>query len=524
MSSRTHTRTTSATSSWCHALTQVPARIMAPRLILLAVTAALVCFGLIMIFSASSAESFAESGDAASYVKRQLMFVGMGLFLAACTSLFDYHKLCGSWLKYIWLLTIALLAAVWLMGSGANGATRWIELGPVRLQPSEFAKITLLLAATNIADALYVQRGSDLKSIARHIVFYLIIPMGLILVQPDKGSTGIIFLMLIVMALTAGFPKKYLIAIFCGAGVIALIIVLVDSYALQRVLTMFDPWLEPLGAGYQLTRGFMAFGSGGWFGRGLGMSRMKYSYLPEAHNDFIFSIIGEECGFVGTLMVLLLFAIFIAVGLKIAQSASDKMGRLLATGAVTLITVQFFLNVLGVLGLFPLSGKPLPFLSYGGSSIMSCLGLVGIILNVSLRSELPQTVHDERRRAMSLAPDEEDTGVGPARARSRFAAYPRNEEGIAQGYGQQPSASRSSTPLIRTSTARRGFKVVEGGSSASEAPFERINLGPSASERLRNAHQTESSDGSSAVRHTTSGHQGTYRSVPGHRLRPSRRK
>ena len=429
----------------------VPARIMGPRLTLIAMVAILVCFGLVMIFSASSVEALFETGDAAFYVKRQLEFVGLGLVLAVVVALVDYHSLCGRLLLPIWLVSVGLLVAVWLFGTSTNGATRWIQVGPVSLQPSEFAKITILLAETSIAERYFGSKDMDTSTLVWQLVLFVGAPVILIFFQPDKGSAGVVFIML-------------------------LAVVFVDDYALQRVLTMFNPWADQYGDGYQITRGFMAFGSGGLFGRGIGLSRMKYAYLPEAHNDFIFAIVGEELGLIGTLAVLAAFAVFVYAGLRVSRSASDLTGRLLAVGATTLIMVQALLNISGVLGLFPLSGKPLPFLSYGGSSIMSCLAFVGLIVNVSLRSELPETVHDERRRAMTLAPEVSGSSheAGALRART------------------PPGASSGGT--------RRAFRVVEGG-APHEGGFERIDLGPSASERLRSSTASQVHEGRSSSSH-----------------------
>lgn len=454
----------------------VPARIMGPRLTLIAMVAILVCFGLVMIFSASSVEALFETGDAAFYVKRQLEFVGLGLVLAVVVALVDYHSLCGRLLLPIWLVSVGLLVAVWLFGTSTNGATRWIQVGPVSLQPSEFAKITILLAETSIAERYFGSKDMDTSTLVWQLVLFVGAPVILIFFQPDKGSAGVVFIMLLAVALTAGLPVSTLVKIVLGISICALAFVFVDDYALQRVLTMFNPWADQYGDGYQITRGFMAFGSGGLFGRGIGLSRMKYAYLPEAHNDFIFAIVGEELGLIGTLAVLAAFAVFVYAGLRVSRSASDLTGRLLAVGATTLIMVQALLNISGVLGLFPLSGKPLPFLSYGGSSIMSCLAFVGLIVNVSLRSELPETVHDERRRAMTLAPEVSASSheAGALRART------------------PPGASSGGT--------RRAFRVVEGG-APHEGGFERIDLGPSASERLRSSTASQVHEGRSSSSH-----------------------
>ena len=448
---------------------------MLPRLLLIASTAALVCFGLVMIFSASSVEALSEQGDAAYFVKRQLLLIVLGLVFAVACARVDYHELCGRWLIPITVTIVLSLVAVRLVGSTGGGATRWIAVGPVRLQPSEFAKIAALLASSKIIDDYY-SRMIDFRAMARLFVCMVGLPLVLILLQPDNGTTAIIVVMIMVVAVKAGFPLKYLLAVVGAVGVLAIVVVLARGYAQDRITVWLDPWADQFDTGYQLTRGLMAFGSGGLFGQGLGMSRMKYFYLPEAHNDFIFSIVGEELGLVGTLGLLALFFFLFYQGLQVARNASDALGRLIATGAVTLLAAQMFVNVMGVLGIIPLSGKPLPFISYGGSSIIACLGMVGVIVNVAAHSQLPETVHDERRRAMRLS--DEDTGVGEAHVRG--------------GSAGARARGGASVPLSSPEEARRGFRVVEGGSGADGARTssgiggrERIDLGPSPTERLR---------------------------------------
>lgn len=473
----------------------VPARIMLPRIVLVVTTIALICFGLVMIYSASSVEALSELGDANYYLIRQAICIGLGLVLGAVVLHIDYHSLCnGPLLIFICVAVMLMLLAVRFVGSDANGAVRWVQIGPVRLQPSEFAKVSVLLAAAHLGN-LFDNGKESLSTLFLRAVLLLGLPLILIFIQPDKGTTGIIGVMLVAVLCQTDIPRELLVGVVGVLGVAGLVVTLVSGYSFERIVTMFDPWLDAYGSGYQLTRGFMAFGSGGLFGKGLGLSRMKYSYLPEAHNDIIFAIIGEELGLVGTLGTLALFFAFAWAGYQVARNASDKTGRFVAFGATTLIMVQFFLNVMGVLGCFPLSGKPLPFISYGGSSIMSCILLVACIINVSRNSTLPETVYERRLRAMTLA-DDEDTGVGEAHPRGEGAGMP------------MPRSARGSVPLAGSAAARRGLRVVEGGAGARaggdgaevagdasaqrrgsagdrQGGYSRIDLGPSASERLR---------------------------------------
>lgn len=464
----------------------VPARIMRPCLLLVAAAVGLTLFGLVMIYSASSVEAMSEQGDAAFYVKRQALFIMAGLVLAAGAAKADYHKLCSkTGLAAMGLVIIGMLVVVRVAGSGANGATRWLEVGPLRLQPSEFAKVFVLLAASGTAAEFFAERTIDQTTFAKRLALYVALPVLLIVVQPDKGTAGIICLLVFVIAYDAGFDRDILIKFALLVAVVGLVYSLRDDYSRERVLTMFNPWSDEWGNGYQLTRGFMAFGSGGLTGVGLGMSRMKYSYLPEAHNDFVFAIVGEELGLVGTLAVLAAFAFLAVQALDVARNASDHEGRLIAVGGVTLLLAQLFLNVFGVLGLFPLSGKPLPFISYGGSSIMSCLLIVGVIVNVSLHSTLPETVHDRRRASMALSGDDEDTGVGEPRVHAAGARRAGSASQVCAEAGHMGRAS-ASTPLAGTSGARGNLRVVDGG-----AGRKRIDLGPDPADRLRSGRGPE---------------------------------
>lgn len=463
-------------------LRKVPERYMSPRLILIAVTAFLVIFGLVMIFSASSIEATSEQGDAAYYVKRQAFCAVLGLGLAVGVAFFDYHAFCskaGTWV--IWILATLLLAAVMVAGSTAGGATRWIPLGPIRLQPSEFAKVALLFVAAVCATDFSRSSKSELLGVLGKTVFFVGVPVALILIEPDKGTTAIIAIMVFVLFVGAGLPTKLIFRVAFVVIVIAAIFVLSDSYSRARVVSFLDPWADAYDSGYQVTQGFIGFGTGGIFGVGLGMSREKYFYLPEAHTDFIFAIIGEELGLVGTLLVVFCFALIAYEGLKIARNAPDLTGRLIATGAVTLLETQFFLNVLGVLGWFPLSGKPLPFLTYGGSSLMTSMMLVGAMVNVSIRSRLPETEHDVRRRQMSLVA-EEDTGVGEA--------YVRGSEGSRE-LRSGAALRTGSVPLNRNSGSPRGLRVVDGGAARNTSGgsqgggYTRIDLNRDDRSRLR---------------------------------------
>ena len=456
----------------------VPERFMRPRLVLLACVAVLVGFGLLMVFSASSVTALNSTGDAAYYLKRQLAFIAAGTLVALVLAKIDYRVWVRQLIMPIWVVTLGLLLAVIALGTdNGMGATRWIDLGFFDLQPSEFAKITIIFTAANLAERYYDQGSLDWNHFLVLLAAGVGLPLLLIIAQPDKGTTMVAGLTLVVMGYLAGMPKRLLIGLLVFAAIGFLFISLRDDYSRARFLTMFDPWADPYGNGWQLIQGFYAFGSGGLLGVGVGFSRQKYAYLPMAHNDFIFAVIGEECGLLGTLGLLAGFMVFLWAGLEIARRAPDLAGRLVAAGCTTIVLIQLFLNVLGVIGFFPLSGKPIPFVSYGGSSIIASLMLVGLITSVSVHSSLPETTHDSARRTWR----EVDRG-GEAELSLVGEATPRSERRTSRSSGR---------------AARDGLRVVEGGGAGSgsgRAPRgrvsesggrRRIDLGPSATERLR---------------------------------------
>ena len=424
-------------------VSSVPSRIMGPRLALIFAVFALVAIGLLMIFSASSVSAMADTGDAAYFLKRQMVFVVVGTAAAAIIAHYDYHTWTHAFVWILWIGVIILLLLTAAMGVATKGAVRWVEIAGFRFQPSEFAKPVVILVAANILQSIFEDGSTTFERSLGTFAVGVGVPLLLIVIQPDKGTTLIIAATVFFMGLIAGFPLRAAAPLAVGALIVGLVIGLGDEYSRLRLLTMLDPWKDPFGKGYQLIQGFYAFGSGGITGVGIGLSRQKYAYLPEAHNDFIYAIIGEEMGLVGTLVVLGLFAVVIWAGFSIARNAPDLTGTLVSAGCASLLCIQLFINVMGVLGMFPLSGKPLPFVSYGGSAIMASLMLVGLMVSVSRVSTLPETVHDRRRSQMTVS-----------------------EGGL------------SASPI---------FKVLDGGSP--RGTRERIDLGPSPTERLRGSGQ-----------------------------------
>ncbi len=474
----------------------VPERFMKPRLVLIATVAVLVGFGILMVYSASSVTALTSVGDAAYYLKRQVIYAAVGVVAAVVLARLDYHLWLGPWVNVIWVVTVAMLFLVIVAGTDNDmGATRWIEIAGFQLQPSEFAKITVVFTAASLAQRYFERAAISWPAFVKLILVGVGLPIILILIQPDKGTTMVLGLTLLVMGYLAGVPKRYLVVLLVLGILGVLFLSLKDDYSRRRLLAMLDPWSDPYDTGYQLIQGYYAFASGGLFGVGVGFSRQKYSYLPMAYNDFIFAIVGEECGLVGTLGVLAGFALLMWAGLKIARHAPDLAGRLMAAGCTSLVMVQLLLNVCGVLGLFPLSGKPIPFLSYGGSSIIASLMLVGLMVSVSIHSRLPETAHDDVRRSWQL----EGGDAGPRAATGLTL--------VGEPSPRSARTGREGRPAAAPRDSGAGLTVVDGGSPRSRAPSgrgrdggrgaprgrvstdrngrKRIDLGPSATERLR---------------------------------------
>ena len=467
----------------------IPERFMQPRLVLLVSTAILVCFGLVMIYSASSISAMTSEDMGYNpfyYVQRQLGFAAAGVALAFIVSRIDYRAVVRNLQVPIWVVTIGMLAIIFtpIAGADAYGATRWISIGPFSFQPSEFAKITILISVSYLAQQYFIDQTIDQMEFFKKFAFAALAPLLLILAQPDKGSTLIIVGTLLVIGYLADVDRRVLATIAVAGFIGFAFLSLKDDYSRARVVTMLNPWADYYGAGYQLAQGFYAFGSGGIFGVGFGFSRQKYSYLPMAHNDFIFAVIGEELGFIGVLGLLAVFGALVWAGFKIARYAPDLTGRLIAAGCTSMFIIQAFVNIGGVLGLLPLSGKPLPFISYGGSTIMSSILMVGLLMSVSRQSRLPETEYDRQRASWSIA-EEQDTFDAPG-----FAGLTMVDGGVGVGTplprsSRPKSSAQSSARPSRGVLRSRDDDAPQGRITTDASGRRRIDLGPSASDRLR---------------------------------------
>jgi cell division protein FtsW len=350
------------------------------------ITVILLALGLLSFVSASLGILAGGKSKFFSLLMSQLVFgIGIGSvgFLAA---LHIPYKLLRRHAFYIFIFGVALTLLVFVPGLGYEhgGARRWLDLGPVSFQPVEFLKIAFVIY---FAAWLSWVRGK-VKDFRYGILPFAILlgALGFILLrQPDTKSLILMFVSAVAMLFLSGIPWKYLFATF-GIGAVlfgGLLVLKPDSYLVGRIKTFLDPSRDPQGASWQLQQAWIAIGSGGVTGRGLGQSVQKFTYLPEPHGDSIFAVIGEEFGFVGTSIFVILYVLFALRGLRIAYRAPDLFGRLLVTGLVILLVAQSFMNIASIIGLFPLTGVPLVFVSHGGTSLMFALISVGLILNIS---------------------------------------------------------------------------------------------------------------------------------------------
>ncbi len=350
-----------------------------PDFVLFITVMCLVSIGVIMVLSASEYKTLVYYNDSFYYFKRQLLWSLMGLTAMFFMLNYDYKRLQQYVLPSL-VIAFVLLVLVLIPGIGreVNGARRWI--GP--LAPAELVKLCII-----IFTAYGLSRGRErVKDFVRGVLPYLVVmglAAGLILKQPDLGTAMSLAGIVIVMIFAAGARLSHLGGIvLAGVGAVISAIAL-EPYRLSRFMAFRDPWADPQGAGFHIIQGLYAIGSGGLFGLGLGQSKQKFLYLPENHTDFIFAIIGEELGFIGATLVIMLFILFIWRGLKIAITSQDPFASLLATGITAWVGVQAFMNIGVVTGSLPVTGIPLPFISFGGTSLLFTMAAVGILLNIS---------------------------------------------------------------------------------------------------------------------------------------------
>ena len=352
----------------------------------------LLALGIVMVLSASSPSALAEKGDSYYYVKTQAFSAVLGLFFMYVISKIDYrkYKKINKWWFYIISVVLLLLVLVPGIGYSAKGATRWIDLKVTTLQPSEIVKVLLIMFF-----AMYLsEHRKSLKELVPGFVIPIALVSGiiliLVLVQNHLSASFVILAIVSIMMLMAGSRLVHFLSIG-SVGLIGGISALYirakatgsGGFRITRIISFLDPWKDAQDSGYQIIQGLYAIGSGGLFGLGLGQSKQKYLYIPEPHNDFIFAVLAEELGFLGCIVVLLLFGIFIWRGLVIAMKAPDMFGSLVAIGITSLVGIQVVMNIAVVTASIPNTGIPLPFFSYGGTALLILLCSVGILLSIS---------------------------------------------------------------------------------------------------------------------------------------------
>jgi cell division protein FtsW len=345
--------------------------------ILASIAILLSLFGLLMVFEASSVSALRELDNKYYFLKNQAVWLGIGIILMGISSRIDYRKYYTLAVPLLIFILIALIM-VFLPGIGLkiSGAHRWVNLGLFSFQPTELAKLVLVI---------YLSAWFTYKEKNRLLPFIILIGLvlGLIVLEPDLGTAVIIGSIAIVLYFLSGAPLRQFLFLIPTGLLAALGLALASPYRYRRLTTFINPGEDPLGASYHVRQMLLALGSGGLIGTGIGKSRQKFSYLPEATTDSIFAIIGEEFGFIGASIVLILFMIIIYRGFRIAGSASTRFGKLLAGGIVSWFSIQTIINLGATAALLPLTGVPLLLISYGGSSLIVTFYSIGILLNIS---------------------------------------------------------------------------------------------------------------------------------------------
>ena len=387
----TESRTIRAATRRPTSVTKTEVRKGDPAVMVTIVVSALLLLGLTMVLSASFASSLANDVSPFLYVKKQAVWAVLGVVAFITFSRLDYRKLKG-W-GYLGIVVVfVLLLAVLIPGLGttAGGSSRWLTLGPLSLQPSELAKIALILF---IAD-VFSRKDPDAMQELSHTLLPVVPVLGvlalLIMAQPDMGTTMLVCVIGFGMLFLSGAPLRYLSALGAVGGAVAVFGALAEPYRRARVLSFLNPWADPLNTGYQTIQSLIAMGSGGFFGVGIGASRQKWLYVPNAHTDFIYAILGEELGFLGTVVVLGMFTFLTYLGIRIARNAPDRFGMYIATGITIWVAFQALVNMGAVTASLPITGVPMPLVSFGGSSLVVTLVGMGILTNIAKQSLKPK--------------------------------------------------------------------------------------------------------------------------------------
>lgn len=357
------------------------------RISIFMITAILVAIGIVMIYSASSIYAHSSMGDSIYFLKRHLLYLLLGIVMMFIAMTIDLELL-RKFAKPVMLFAILLLVLVLVphIGREAGGAKRWFRMGPFNFQPSEFAKIAMIIYMADLVS----RKGALIKSFWKSYlpaVMVLGAVVGLVLLEPDLGTAITVTLVAFIILYVSGARPIYMWASFLASLPILYLLLFRVEYRMKRIMVFMNPWADKRGAGFQIIQSFVALGSGGPFGVGLGQSRQKLFYLPASHTDFIFSIIGEELGFAGVAAIIALFFLFVWQGMKVAFKALDPFERSLAIGIVSTIALEAIINIGVTAGALPTKGLPLPFISYGGSGLIFHLAAVGVLLNIAKSCE-----------------------------------------------------------------------------------------------------------------------------------------
>ncbi|MBI1952601.1 MAG: putative lipid II flippase FtsW [Candidatus Omnitrophica bacterium] len=348
----------------------------------LSLLAILLAVGVVMVYSTSAIYCSQEHGDPAYFLKRHLAYLAVGIVLFLWVLSLDPDRI-RRWVKPLLVLTLVSLVVVLLPGLGrrVSGASRWFRVGSFSFQPSEMAQVAVILY---LADVL-TRKGHTITSFFRGVVPPLLVlglTLGLILVEPDLGTAVALAVVALVLFFIAGVKPKVLLGLFLAALPAVAGLILMKPYRVRRILSYLNPWADPEGSGFQLIQSLVALGSGGWIGLGLGESRQKLFYLPAAHTDFIFAVMGEELGFLGASVILAALGLLIFYGVRIAMTATDSFGTFAGIGFMTLIALESLVHVAVNLGVIPTKGLPLPFISYGGTALVANLVSMALLLNL----------------------------------------------------------------------------------------------------------------------------------------------
>jgi cell division protein FtsW len=375
--------------------------------LLLLVVGALTVLGLVMVLSASSVQALRNHGSSWYFFNRQLLWVGIGSIALYATSRVDYRRWRTIAIPVLGL-SLAMMFLVLLPGVGirVSGSSRWLGTGPLRLQPSELAKLGILLFSADLLSRRHDKMG-DWRATTRPVLGYFAAIAVLLLAQPDLGTTLVTGSIVFAVLFLAGTPVGWMGGLGLGAAGVTLILAKVEPYRWRRMTSFLNPFADASNTGYQAAQGRIALANGGLTGVGLGSSRAKWGFLPAAHTDFIFAIVGEELGLAGSLSVLLLFAAFAYLGVRAAFRAPDRFGFLVAGGITAWVLGQAVINIGAVVGLLPITGVPLPFVSSGGSSLVPMMAALGMLLNVTRQGKVPR-----RRKPASADAEPKQAAVG----------------------------------------------------------------------------------------------------------------